>query len=93
MTEVFITPQGEEIVEQVRAVASRIYQAVFKDMSRGNRDLEQPAAQSLQQSVMAASAYRRLIVAAGYTWYIMYIHNVTRNLVFLLPGTCASLNL
>jgi DNA-binding MarR family transcriptional regulator len=33
VTEVFITPQGEDIVEQVRAVASRIYQAVFKDMS------------------------------------------------------------
>src|SRR3569832_1627514 len=30
VTEVFITPAGEEIVEQVRAVASRIYQAVFK---------------------------------------------------------------
>jgi len=33
VTEVFITPHGEEIVEQVRAVASRIYQSVFKDMS------------------------------------------------------------
>jgi MarR family transcriptional regulator, organic hydroperoxide resistance regulator len=33
VTEVFITPAGEEIVEQVRGVASRIYQAVFKDMS------------------------------------------------------------
>ena len=33
VTEVFITPRGEEIVEQVRAVASRIYQSVFKDMS------------------------------------------------------------
>jgi MarR family transcriptional regulator, organic hydroperoxide resistance regulator len=32
VTEVFITPHGEEIVEQVRAVASRIYQSVFKDM-------------------------------------------------------------
>jgi MarR family transcriptional regulator, organic hydroperoxide resistance regulator len=35
VTEVFITPHGEEIVEQVRAVASRIYQSVFKDMSAG----------------------------------------------------------
>jgi len=35
VTEVFITPRGEEIVEQVRAVASRIYQSVFKDMTAG----------------------------------------------------------
>jgi MarR family transcriptional regulator, organic hydroperoxide resistance regulator len=33
VTEVFITRHGEEIVEQVRAVASRIYQSAFKDMS------------------------------------------------------------
>ncbi len=33
VTEVFITPDGQEIVEQVRAVASRIYQAAFKDLT------------------------------------------------------------
>jgi len=33
VTDVFITPQGEGVLEQVRAVASRIYQAVFKDMT------------------------------------------------------------
>lgn len=33
VTDVFITLQGEEVLEQVRAVASRIYQAVFKDMT------------------------------------------------------------
>jgi DNA-binding MarR family transcriptional regulator len=32
VTEVFITPEGEQVVEQVRAVASRIYQAAFKDL-------------------------------------------------------------
>ena len=33
VTEVFITPHGEKVVEQVRAVASRIYQSTFKDLS------------------------------------------------------------
>ncbi|MBS0421709.1 MAG: MarR family transcriptional regulator [Proteobacteria bacterium] len=33
VTDVFITPHGEEVVEQVRAVASRIYQSAFKDLS------------------------------------------------------------
>ena len=31
VTDVHITPNGEQVVEQVRAVASRIYQAAFKD--------------------------------------------------------------
>jgi MarR family transcriptional regulator, organic hydroperoxide resistance regulator len=33
VTEVFITAEGERVVEQVRAVASRIYQAAFRDLS------------------------------------------------------------
>jgi len=33
VTEVFITPAGEQTVAQVRAVASRIYQAAFKDLN------------------------------------------------------------
>jgi DNA-binding MarR family transcriptional regulator len=32
VTEVHITPNGEQVLEQVRAVASRIYQAAFKDL-------------------------------------------------------------
>jgi DNA-binding MarR family transcriptional regulator len=31
VTDVYITPGGEQAVEQVRAVASRIYQSAFKD--------------------------------------------------------------
>lgn len=33
VTDVYITAEGEEVVGQVRAVASRIYQAAFKDLS------------------------------------------------------------
>ena len=33
VTDVFITPHGEEVVEQVRTVASRIYQSAFKDLT------------------------------------------------------------
>jgi DNA-binding MarR family transcriptional regulator len=33
VTDVFITPHGEAVVEQVRAVASRIYQSAFKDLT------------------------------------------------------------
>jgi MarR family transcriptional regulator, organic hydroperoxide resistance regulator len=33
VTDVFITPHGEEVVAQVRAVASRIYQSAFKNLS------------------------------------------------------------
>lgn len=33
VTEVFITAEGEQAVEQMRAVASRIYQAAFKDLN------------------------------------------------------------
>ena len=32
VTDVYITPAGEEVVEQVRSVASRIYQSAFKDL-------------------------------------------------------------
>jgi MarR family transcriptional regulator, organic hydroperoxide resistance regulator len=32
VTDVFITAEGEKTVEQVRTVASRIYQSAFKDM-------------------------------------------------------------
>jgi MarR family transcriptional regulator, organic hydroperoxide resistance regulator len=32
VTDVYITPDGEGVVEQVRAVASRIYQSAFKDL-------------------------------------------------------------
>ena len=32
VTDVFITPEGERVVEQVRQVASRIYQSAFKDL-------------------------------------------------------------
>jgi DNA-binding MarR family transcriptional regulator len=32
VTDVYITPDGERVVEQVRVVASRIYQSAFKDM-------------------------------------------------------------
>lgn len=31
VTDVFITAHGEEVIEQVRTVASRIYQSAFKD--------------------------------------------------------------
>jgi DNA-binding MarR family transcriptional regulator len=33
VTDVYITTEGEAVVEQVRAVASRIYQAAFKDLN------------------------------------------------------------
>lgn len=33
VTDVYITPEGERAVEQVRAIASRIYQSAFKDLS------------------------------------------------------------
>ena len=33
VTDVFITPRGEELVEQVRAVASRTYQSAFADLT------------------------------------------------------------
>lgn len=35
VTEVHITPDGELVVEQVRSVASRIYQSAFKDIDAG----------------------------------------------------------
>src|SRR5262249_41811340 len=33
VTEVFITPAGERVLEQVRAVASRIYQSASQDLN------------------------------------------------------------
>ena len=33
VTDVYITAEGEQTVEQVRAIASRIYQSAFKDLS------------------------------------------------------------
>lgn len=33
VTDVYSTPDGERVVEQVRAVASRIYQSAFKDLN------------------------------------------------------------
>jgi DNA-binding MarR family transcriptional regulator len=35
VTDVHITSSGEQVVEQLRAVASRIYQAAFKDFGAG----------------------------------------------------------
>jgi MarR family transcriptional regulator, organic hydroperoxide resistance regulator len=32
VTDVHITPAGEKVVKQVRSVASRVYQAAFKDL-------------------------------------------------------------
>jgi DNA-binding MarR family transcriptional regulator len=39
VTDVYITPGGERIVQQVRTIASRLYQAAFRDMSRDDIEL------------------------------------------------------
>jgi MarR family transcriptional regulator, organic hydroperoxide resistance regulator len=38
VTDVYITPAGEQVVEKVRTVASRIYQSAFKDLSAAEID-------------------------------------------------------
>jgi DNA-binding MarR family transcriptional regulator len=38
VTDVYITPEGEQAAEQVRAVASRIYQTAFKDLDAAQID-------------------------------------------------------
>jgi DNA-binding MarR family transcriptional regulator len=39
VTDVYITPDGEQAVEQVRAIASRIYQSAFKDLSAADIEM------------------------------------------------------